>query len=78
MAFASIIAARRSDHTFIWCHWIPGLSETFIMMDDDFFLTEPWTLRDFITPDGGQTLTGDGAGAGSAKVFGSRYWLWTI
>jgi hypothetical protein len=37
-----------------------GLSETFIMMDDDFFLTEPWTLSDFITPDRGQTMTGRG------------------
>lgn len=35
------------------------------MMDDDFFLTEPWTLRDFITLDGGQTLTGDWTGAGN-------------
>lgn len=41
-----------------------GLSEAFIIMDDDFFLTEPWTLSDFITPDGGQSLTGAWAGKG--------------
>jgi hypothetical protein len=37
---------------------LPGLSDTFIMMDDDFFLIKPWTLSDFLAPDGGQTLTG--------------------
>lgn len=35
-----------------------GLSDTFILMDDDLFLTAPWTLADFVWPDGGQVLTG--------------------
>jgi hypothetical protein len=35
-----------------------GLSDTFILMDDDLFLTAPWTLADFVGPDGGQVLTG--------------------
>lgn len=37
---------------------LPGLSDTFIMLDDDFFLTAPWTLADLVGPDGGQVLTG--------------------
>jgi hypothetical protein len=36
-----------------------GLSDSFIMLDDDFFLTAPWTLGDFLGPDGGQILTGE-------------------
>jgi hypothetical protein len=28
------------------------------MLDDDFFLTAPWTLADFVGPDGAQVLTG--------------------
>jgi hypothetical protein len=44
------------------------------MMDDDFFLTEPWTLRDFMTPDGGQILTGDSAGtSGISSGLASRF-----
>jgi hypothetical protein len=35
-----------------------GLSETFILLDDDVFLTAPWTLADLVGPDGGQILTG--------------------
>jgi hypothetical protein len=27
-------------------------------MDDDLFLTAPWTLADFVGADGGQVLTG--------------------
>lgn len=35
-----------------------GLSETFVMLDDDFLLTAPWTLADFVGADGAQVLTG--------------------
>lgn len=41
---------------------IPGLAPHFIMMDDDLFLTAPWTRSDFLGPDGGQVLTGKWAG----------------
>jgi len=27
-------------------------------MDDDWFLTTPWQMSDFVAPDGGQMLTG--------------------
>lgn len=37
-------------------HKIPGLSDAFIYMNDDFFLTKPWVLRDFITEDGHEVM----------------------
>jgi hypothetical protein len=51
-------AAPRTVLTYLVVLLCAGLSETFIMLDDDFFLTAPWTLSDFIGPDGGQILTG--------------------
>jgi hypothetical protein len=33
-------------------HRIPGLSENFIAMNDDFFFTAPWSLSDFVQEDG--------------------------
>ncbi len=41
-----------------FCVAAAGLSDTFVLMDDDLFLTAPWTLADFVGPDGGQVLTG--------------------
>lgn len=35
-----------------------GLSSHFVMMDDDLFLTAPWSREDFLGPDGGQITTG--------------------
>lgn len=40
------------------CMLPAGLSETFVMLDDDFLLTAPWTLADFVGADGAQVLTG--------------------
>jgi hypothetical protein len=35
-------------------HRIPGLSDSFIAMNDDFFLTAPWHLADFVHEDGSE------------------------
>jgi len=38
------------------------------MMEDDLFLTAPWTLEDFVSPTGGHILTGE--------LPGRRCWRW--
>lgn len=52
-----------------------GLSPHFVMMDDDLFLTAPWTLSDFLAPDGGQVTTGVCSGV-SVGVRATLYSGW--
>jgi hypothetical protein len=40
-------------------HHIPHLSSAFIVMNDDFFLTSPWALSDFVREDGSEVSHND-------------------
>jgi hypothetical protein len=48
------ICGSRSSSAGRNIHRIPGLSDSFTAMNDDFFLTAPWNLADFVHEDGSE------------------------